>query len=81
MKRVCTIKPNVLKDGNSPLHIACKYGHLDIVGLLLASGADFEAINEVLITHYELSRLFTQNNFGRRGLRHFMSPLSSDMKQ
>ncbi|PAA94850.1 hypothetical protein BOX15_Mlig019356g1 [Macrostomum lignano] len=31
---------------NSPLHVACKNGHVDIVELLLENGADAEAKNE-----------------------------------
>jgi ankyrin repeat protein len=33
-------------DGQTPLHLACEKGHLDIAQLLLESAADFNAVNK-----------------------------------
>jgi len=33
--------------GNAPLHHAAIYGHAEVVGVLLAGGADIGAVNKV----------------------------------
>jgi ankyrin repeat protein len=35
-----------------PLHLACKAGDLDMISLLLASGANIESENEVSVSVY-----------------------------
>lgn len=32
--------------GNTPLHVACAHGHLDIVDILLSAGADVNITND-----------------------------------
>jgi ankyrin repeat protein len=37
----------ILQNGNSSLHLACELGHLEVVLLLLDSGANIDAQNDV----------------------------------
>ena len=37
----------VLQDGCSPLHVATRYGHLDVVKTLTEAGANIDQVNKV----------------------------------
>lgn len=48
LRRNCTLYPSViLQDGETTLHLASKQGHVAVVELLLAAGADVDAKSEV----------------------------------
>ena len=40
------------QDGDTPLHIAAWFGHVDVVRVLLAAGANKDARNEVCVKEY-----------------------------
>ncbi len=39
----CGVDVNCLRDGWTPLHMACQNGHSSVIGLLLKSGANVDA--------------------------------------
>lgn len=43
---------NYLHEGNSPLHLACRFGFVEIVELLLANGANLSELNQNLQTPF-----------------------------
>ena len=39
-----------LQDGDTPIHLALRYGHVEVVEKLISSGADVNVVDKVSVT-------------------------------
>ena len=66
MRELLSLKPKLVnehdpKNGNTAIHIAAQNGHLDVVTMLIESGADVDAKNNKGNTALHVSRFFFLN--------------------
>ena len=40
-----------LQNGNTPIHLALRYGHVEVVEKLISSGADVNAVDKVSVNY------------------------------